>query len=1383
MRTRITTIAFLLCAPACLLWVEPAMGQIANLSTSAISFGNVAVGATSSRNLSITNTGTTSLVITSIAGTGNFQSSNCASATITPNGSCTVSVSFSPPSTGSNTGSLTITDNASNSPQVVSLSGTGVPAVTFSPPSLMFPNQATGTASVAENISVINEQTVPLNITSVTTTGSFTATSCPATIAALTSCVISVTFTPSVLGTNTGTLVVTDSSNNSPQSVSLTGTGVQPVTFSQVGISFGNQVVNTTSSAKSLTLTNNQSTPLNISSITATADFTAGSCATPIPAYGTCAISVTFGPPTTGNVTGTLTVTDGASTSPQTASLSGTGVLSVSLSPTGLQFPSQFVGTTSPAKTVTLSNNQSTALSVTSVTTSGPFAASTCPSSIVPNGTCAISVTFTPSNAVNSSGTLTVVDSASSSPQTATLQGIGAALQLTSITVTPANPLSPAGTTRTFTATGNYNSGATANLTNSVVWASSATSVATVSSAGVATAVATGSTTISATSGTVSGSTSLTVTAPLLVSIAVTPASPSVTTGATQQFTATGTYTDGSTSNLTSSVTWSSSSSSASITSGGLATGVAAGSSTITAASGSIGGIATLTVTPAVTSIAITPVSPSVSAGSAQQLTATATFSGGSTQNVTNSATWSSSSSTIATLSAAGLATGVAQGTATVSATYGSVTGNDTITVTPAALVSIAVTPPNPSLTLSATQQFTATGTFTDGSTQNLTSTGVTWSAGGVVGGNATVGTIIAGLYTAPATVPSPAQVTVTATSTTNGTISGSSTLTVSQIAVTISPATAQVEATQTQQFTATVTGTSNTGVTWSAGGTVGGNTTVGTISTSGLYTAPASVPTPAQVTIAATSASNGVTSASATLTVVPLIGVTISPSTAQKLAFNSTEQFTATVTGTSNTAVTWSAGTIVGGNIIEGTINSSGLYTAPPTLPVPSQLNITATSVADPTKSASVEETVQPPTGVVVTVSPETVWVQTGGTQQYFTGVLGTSNLGVTWSAGGVVGGNATVGTISSSGLYTAPSTVPSPAQVTVTGTSVVDSAASGNGTVTVATTPFSATPLVDFAPGQLYFGEFPGMLYNGSNSPPPAQLAAGQAAGALVQPLDVNGNPSPTGEIVLISLGMSETYDDWCDGDQATNGPCTNFSFTGQAAASSSVNHTTLAIMDGADSGMSTWAWTCAFGNCPISGSISYPNNYDRVLNDILTPAGLTEAQVQVVWIEEANPDPTWRPSLPSSSADAYNFEYQLGLIVRTLMVRWPNVKQVFISSRIYAGYANTEESPEPSAYETGFGVKWFVNAQITQRETGVIDPLAGDLLTAAPFVDWGPYLWGNDSNNIPGSLALNWPPSDFTSDGTHPDPAGAKQVGAALLNFYLTSPETPWFPAPGK
>ena len=1156
-----------------------------------------------------------------------------------------------------------------------------------------------------------------------------------------------------------------------------TASSAQTVRLSATGLAFGNVALNNTST-KTLTISNKGTANLVISDIATTnGSFGWANCSgATITPNSSCTVNVTFTPTVTGSASGTLSITDNASNSPQSVTLSGTGVQPVTVTPASLTFASQVVGTTSAAKSVTLTNYQSIALNVSSVSATASFSASACPAQVAPAGNCVINVTFTPTTTGKITGKLTITDDAGA--QTVTLQGTGAQSQgptLVSITVTPAGPSIPAGTTQPFAATGNYSDGSQSNITNSVSWGSSATGVATVNGSGVATAILAGSTTISAISGSITGSTLLTVTAPVLVSISVTPPNPSIIVNGNQQFTATGTYNNGTNANLTASVSWASSNlSAATISASGLATGVAAGSTSISATSGSVVGSTNLTVTTPLVSIAVTPATPSLAQGQTQQFTATGNYSDGSMQNLTQTVTWSTSNASVATVSSTGLATAAGQGTATISAVYQGITGTDLVTVTPPVLISISVTPASPTLGFNVAQQFTATGTFSDNSTQNLTSTGVTWSAGGVQGGNSTVGTISStGLYTAPASAPTPPQVTITATSGANQSISGSTTATVSQLSVTVSPLTAQVEATQTQPFTATVTGTTDTSVTWSVGGVAGGNTTLGTISTTGLYTAPSTVPSPAQVTVTATSAADGVTNSSATVTVVPLIQVSVVPSTLQYVDANATKQFTAVVTGTSNTAVTWSVGSVAGGNSIVGTISSSGLYTAPPIPPNPEQVYITATSVADPTKSANGLVSAVSPAGVSVTVSPTSAWLQAGKSTQCTARLGGTQNTGVTWAVDGIVGGNSTIGTISTSGLYIAPNIVPSPAQVTVTATSAAKNTAIGYATLTIGATPFSALPLVDFTPGQLYLGQFQGMLYNGSNSPSADQLAAGTAAGALVQPLDADGNPDPNGKIVFISMGVSEASDEWCEGQAS----CTSNSFVGQAKANASVNHSNLVILNGATSGANTTTWSCAYGTCPL-GLEGVANQYDRVRDNVLTPAGVTEKQVQAVWVETVTPGPTWFPSLPSTSSPAYAYEYDLGYMLRTIRQRWPNVQQVFIGTRIYAGYATTFENPEPYAYEYGYGVKWLINAQILQRDSGTIDPLGGDLLTNVPWVDWAAYLWGNDSMNIPGSLALNWPPSLFEPDGTHPDPSGTTQVGATLLNFFLNSPVTPWF-----
>jgi hypothetical protein len=315
------------------------------------------------------------------------------------------------------------------------------------------------------------------------------------------------------------------------------------------------------------------------------------------------------------------------------------------------------------------------------------------------------------------------------------------------------------------------------------------------------------------------------------------------------------------------------------------------------------------------------------------------------------------------------------------------------------------------------------------------------------------------------------------------------------------------------------------------------------------------------------------------------------------------------------------------------------------------------------------------------------------------------------------------------------------------------------------------AATPLNDLGSG-LYLNQFPGGLYlGGSNNVPAAQAAEGLSRAAAIRPLNTLGQPDPNGKYVLISIGMSNTTQEFCS--QSSSKPCDSWTFMGQAAADPSVNHSSLAIVNGAQGGKSASYWDS-------------PNDpdYNRIVTDWLTPNGLSEKQVQAAWVKVANPSPT--TSLPSANSDAYLLVQQMGNISRSLKVRYPNLQQVFFSSRIYAGYATSLLNPEPYAYESGLAVKWLIEAQINQMNGGPIDPRAGDLNYTngvAPWLSWGPYLWANGLN--PRSDGLIWQQTDFQSDGTHPSQSGEQKVGSMLLNFMLTSEFTQeWFPsaAPG-
>ena len=304
---------------------------------------------------------------------------------------------------------------------------------------------------------------------------------------------------------------------------------------------------------------------------------------------------------------------------------------------------------------------------------------------------------------------------------------------------------------------------------------------------------------------------------------------------------------------------------------------------------------------------------------------------------------------------------------------------------------------------------------------------------------------------------------------------------------------------------------------------------------------------------------------------------------------------------------------------------------------------------------------------------------------------------------------------------------------------------------------------PLIDMG-AQTYKGFAGGLYPNASNEMPSTHYQAGIDFANSIEPLDTNGNPSPNGKYVMVSLGMSNTTQEFCS--KQGESPCDSWTFMGQALADPDVNTSSLVIVNGAKGGQSAKDWVD-----PDDG------NYNRVVNDHLTPQGLSENQVQIAWVKVANPQPL--SALPNQDADAYLLESQIGEIVRALRIRYPNLKQVFLSSRIYAGYAQTTLNPEPYAYESGFAVRFLIEAQIDQMDGMGIDDNAGDMNYdgSAAWVAWGAYFWADGLN--PRSDGLIWEEQDLEGDGTHPSMFGEEKVGTLLLDFFKSSPHTTcWF-----
>jgi hypothetical protein len=469
------------------------------------------------------------------------------------------------------------------------------------------------------------------------------------------------------------------------------------------------------------------------------------------------------------------------------------------------------------------------------------------------------------------------------------------------------------GQSQQMSAMGLFADGTTRDLTNSVSWTSSDSTITSITSSGMLTAKNSGQVVITATSQGVKGTFNLTI-APALVSIAVTPVNPTIAPSTTEQFIATGTYTDNSQKNITGTVGWASSATSvASISSTaptmGLATAVSSGSTTVTATLGSISGSTTLTVSSAsATAIAITPVNPTVALGLAQQFTAIGSFSDGSKQDITNVTQWQSSTAVVS-ITVSGLATARNIGSSTITGSFGGKSGSSLMTVNAANLVSLNIQPSNASIAPGTRKQFVATGTFNDGSTRDVTFLS-SWTSS-----TSSCATIGAG--TAIASALAPGQTTITATL---GSVVGSTSLIVTSATITsvvISPTNVTIPTGGARRFSATGVFSDSSQqdlsatVTWASSNTA--VATVGNTSTVPGFAVGVSAGTS---TISATFTFAGTSTAGTTVLTVSsatLASIDLTPPTAE-IAPASGQQYTAMGTFTDgssenlNTLVKWSS-------------------------------------------------------------------------------------------------------------------------------------------------------------------------------------------------------------------------------------------------------------------------------------------------------------------------------------------------------------------------------------------------------------------------------------------------------------------------------------------
>jgi hypothetical protein len=425
--------------------LEPA----ASLSPTSLNFGSQGVGTVSApQTVALSSNGTAPLHITGISTSGDFaETDNCGKG-VAAGSTCMISVTFAPTASGTLTGTLTVIDNSSSSPQTVSLTGTatsaGAPVVSLSTSNLLFGNQQLGVTSPPQNVTLTNMGGSPLSITGVAMggpdPGDFAQTNdCGTSVAVGSSCTFSVTLTPLASGNLSATLNITDNAGGSPQHISLTGTGVGPMaTLNPTSLSFGNQNVGTTSGVKGILLKNTGNATLTISSIAITgtnaSDFSqTNNCPSSLAPGALCNINVSFSPTAFGTRTATLNVSDNALNSPQTASLAGSGTsgsANVTLTPNQLSFGNKPVGSTSAPLTTTLQNTGQAVLVISNIAISGTnrgdfTQTNDCGTSVAAGASCTFSVTFAPTASGNRSASLSITDNAGGSPQQVSLTGTG----------------------------------------------------------------------------------------------------------------------------------------------------------------------------------------------------------------------------------------------------------------------------------------------------------------------------------------------------------------------------------------------------------------------------------------------------------------------------------------------------------------------------------------------------------------------------------------------------------------------------------------------------------------------------------------------------------------------------------------------------------------------------------------------------------------------------------------------------------------------------------------------------------------------------------------------------------------------------------------------
>jgi hypothetical protein len=382
--------------------------------------------------------------------TGDFSETNNCGARLAAGAQCEIAITFSPTATGTRLGTLTLLDSAGTGTQNVALRGEATaqgPIVMLAPTSLTFVGVRVATVS-SQTVHLQNSGDGPLTISSVATTGQFSATNtCGASVAAGGSCIFTVTFAPSFPETQTGSLIITDNAPGSPRAVSLTGTG-ESLAFSKTSLNFSPVVVGKTSATpQTVTLFNVGPGVVTLTGIVLTGsnagDFQVipngpmtPNCAVPgtLRAQSHCFISVTFTPTGSGPRTAQMSVSDDRDPLPLTLPISGVGKPVgpiATLSAASLSFGVVPAGSKKNAD-LQLTNTGDQPLSILAISTLAEYSATNiCGPSVAAGASCTLTVTFAPTFGGTQTGSLTITDNAPGSPQMVSLTGIGENIEFT----------------------------------------------------------------------------------------------------------------------------------------------------------------------------------------------------------------------------------------------------------------------------------------------------------------------------------------------------------------------------------------------------------------------------------------------------------------------------------------------------------------------------------------------------------------------------------------------------------------------------------------------------------------------------------------------------------------------------------------------------------------------------------------------------------------------------------------------------------------------------------------------------------------------------------------------------------------------------------------